>query len=253
MMFQETPALFGPFHLGFLAGILLFNILLYYCFRKLDSRRLLRILQGLGLLMILAEIWKQWYCYHYVFGRTVSLWFFPWQFCSMAMYCSFLLPFLREKHQNTVLTFLASFSFFAAVMALLVPSDMLRPQIPLACHGFIYHGLMISESIGAVLILRERHKLRFRPAVILFLLMAVIAEAINIIGHALLKDIRIEPNMFYITPYYPSTQIVFNYIARKLGIFAEIVIYLFLIILAAYLFYLILVKRSQVPGTVNKL
>ena len=244
-MFDHAPQLFGPFHLLFLAGILLFNAGAYSGLRKLDDRRLIRLLHALGGLMILAEIWKQWYCYHHVFGETVSLWFFPWQLCSMAMYCSFLLPFLKEKHQNTVLVFLASFSFFAAVMALLVPSDMLRPQIPLACHGFIYHCLMITESLGAVIILRRRGQSRFAPAALLFFLMAAAAEGINIAGHLILKDIHIEPNMFYITPYYASTQVVFNQIANTLGILPEILIYLLLILLASYVFFLVLVRRGK--------
>ena len=251
LLFQNPPELFGPFHLGFLAGIIIFNILLYFCFRKLDSRTLLRILQLMGLLMLLAEVWKQWYCYHYVFGESVSLWFFPWQLCSMAMYCSFLLPFLREKPQNVVLTFLSTFSFFAAIMALLIPSDMLRPQIPLACHGFLYHCLMISESIGAILMLKRRAPVRFSPAVLLFFLMAAVAELINLIGHAILQDIHIEPNMFYITPYYASTQVVFNSIAVALGILPEILIYLGLIVLASYIFFLLLVKpRKKRPEAV---
>ena len=245
MLFQNTPALFGLFHLGFLAGITIFNILVYFWFRKLDSGKILRILQLMGLMMLLAEVWKQWFCFHYVFGESISLWFFPWQLCSMAMYCSFLLPFLREKYQNVVLAFLASFSFFAAIMALIVPSDMLRPQIPLACHGFLYHCFMISESIGAVLILKTRERVRFTPALILFLLMAAAAEVINVAGHHILHDIHIEPNMFYITPYYASTQVVFNSIANALGILPEILIYLLLIILMSYVFFLLLVRRRK--------
>ena len=120
-----------------------------------------------------------------------------------------------------------------------------KRQIPLACHGFLYHCFMISESIGAVLILKTRERVRFTPALILFLLMAAAAEVINVAGHHILHDIHIEPNMFYITPYYASTQVVFNSIANALGILPEILIYLLLIILMSYVFFLLLVRRRK--------
>ena len=234
MLFQNPPELFGLVHLGFLAGITVFNILLYFCIRKLNGRTLLRMLQLMGLFMILAEIWKQWFCYHYVYGERLSLWFFPWQLWSMAMYCSFALPFLKGRAQNAVLVFLSSFSLLAALMALAVPDDMMRPQILLFCHSFLYHGIMVVESIAAMLILSRRKKAPFGPAVLLFLAMAAVAELINVISHRIIGDTHVEANMFYITPYYPSTQPVFHEIAVKWGVWAEILLYLGAIILASW-------------------
>ena len=81
---------------------------------------------------------------------------------------------------------------------------------------------------------------------ILFLAMAAIAEIINVIGYGILKDIKISPNMFYITPYYETTQMGLNYIAKKLGIFPEIIIYLSGIVLMSYLIHFALFKyRSK--------
>jgi len=43
--------------------------------------------------------------------------------------------------------------------------------------------------------------------------------------------------MFQITPYYPSTQVVFSSIAKTLGVIPEIIIYLVLIIAMSYVIF----------------
>ena len=231
--FSRPPQMFGAFHLGMLAGIAVVCVLAYFLIRRWREKALLRLIFLLGVVMVLMEVWKQWFAWVYVFERTVNLWFFPWQFCSMAMYCAVLTPWVRGRLQDALLVFLSSFSLFAAIVALVIPSDMLRVQILFASHGFIYHGIMILESLAAMLVLRRRQA-RFRPAVRLFLGMAAVAEVINVVSHQLLHDIHREPNMFYITPYYPTTQVVYHEIAVALGIFPEIVIYLTAIILFSY-------------------
>ena len=231
--FSQPPSMFGAFHLGMLAGILAVCVLVYLLIRRWREKALLRFIFILGVVMVLMEVWKQWFVRVYVYPGPVNLWFFPWQLCSMAMYCAVLTGLCKGKFQDTLLVFLSSFSMFAAIVALAVPSDMLRVQILFASHGFIYHGIMILEALAAMLVLRRRQT-KFRPAVWLFLGMAAVAEVINVVSHQLLHDIHREPNMFYITPYYPTTQVVFHEIALRLGILPEIVIYLAAIIGFSY-------------------
>ncbi len=69
--------------------------------------------------------------------------------------------------------------------------------------------------------------------------MAAIAEVINVVSHAILNDIHVEPNMFYITLAYPTTQPVLHDIAVNYGIPVEIVIYLGLLILMSYIVFLL--------------
>ena len=192
--------------------------------------------------MLLAEVLKQWLCYVYVFNRELNLWFFPWQLCSMAMYCSFLIKFVRGKMQMAILVFLATYSLLGAVVALILPYDMLRPQIVLVTHSFAYHGLMMTEAMIAVMILYKQSrktKPAFLPATVLFLVMAAVAEVINVISHSILNDPKREPNMFYITLSYPTTQPVLSDIAVKYGIPVEIVLYIVLIILTSFVMFLI--------------
>ena len=242
--FKEIPRLFGAFHIIFLVLICIISIFLMNIFRKKDEGWLISFLHYSGLGMMAAELWKQIFTHIYVFDRIYNMWFFPWQLCSMAMYCSFLVPYLNRKRQNTLLVFLCTFSLLAAIVALVGPLDMLRPQIMLTVHGFIYHGFMIFEAIAAYYILKKRTH-TFRPALLLFVGMALIAEVINVIGHLCLHDIHREPDMFYITPYYASTQPVFHEIAIRYGIAVEIAVYLLAIILFSYLLYRILFGKNR--------
>ena len=236
--FSVTPQPFGLAHWLILCGIAAASALFALAIRKKDERRLLRMLFILGLCMIAAEIWKQWFVARWVSPDTRSMWFFPWQLCSMAMYCSVLAPFLHGKAQDAVLVFLCTFSVVGAVFALLFPEDMMRPQILLFCHSFTYHAVMLFEALLALRVLRLRKKTSFLPALILFASMAAVAEVINVVSHLIVRNIRYEANMFYITPFYPSTQPVFRTIAEHAGIAVEILVYLLAIALGAWLFYL---------------
>ena len=234
IQFANTPQMFGVFHIAALAVIALGCIGAFFWLRRLDEGRLLRLIWILGAVMLAMEVWKQGFSWVYVYDRRINLWFFPWQLCSMAMYCAFAVRFVRGQRQNTLLVFLSTFSLFAAVVALAVPSDMLRPYVLLTVHGFLYHALMIVLALAAMLVVCRRESVRFAPAVRLFLWMAAVAEVINVVSHRLIGDIHREPNMFFITPYYESTQPVLHEIAVALGIPAEIFIYLTAIALISY-------------------
>ena len=241
--FSQKPEMFGTFHICALFGCVIFNLFVYRYFKDKEEAIQLKCIHYCGVFMIIMEIIKQVYCYHYVFSDSINLWFFPWQLCSTAMYCAFVITYVRRNIQNTLLLYLSTYCLLGAIMALLVPPDMLREQIYLTCYSFLYHYLMIGIAILSILILKTREKTGFSKATILFLIMASIAEIINIVSHQILKDIHIEPNMFYITPYYPTTQPVLSIIANRFGIFTEIVLYLGLIILMSSLIYRLIIKK----------
>ena len=237
--FTATPLPYGLVHWLILGGILAAAAIFAFAIRKADEQRLLRLLFVFGLCMLAAETWKQWFVIRCIYCGTRSMWFFPWQLCSMAMYCSALVPFLRGKAQEAMLVFLCTFSMIGAVFALLFPEDMMRPQILLFCHSFLYHAVMLLEGLIAFRILRRRKAVSFYPALLLYLGMAVVAEIVNTVSHFLVDGISNEANMFYITPFYPSTQPVFDAIAAHAGIAVEIAVYLGAIALGAFLLFLL--------------
>ena len=154
--FSSAPQLFGSIHLLSLLLVIVGNAVVFFCLKGRKEDALIEIMHYLGLIMILIEIFKQWFCFIYVFDKKLNLWFFPWQLCSMAMYCSFIIKYIKkEKLQNAFLVFLASFSLFSDIVALALPYDMLRDQIILTVHSFIYHGLIITEAMISLLILKQ--------------------------------------------------------------------------------------------------
>ncbi len=241
--FDQKPEMFGTFHICALLICVIFNFFVYHYFKDKEESFQLKSIHYCGLFMMVMEIVKQIFCYHYVFEDRINLWFFSWQLCSTAMYCAFAITYVKRSVQNTLLLYLATYCLFGAIMALIIPSDMLRIEIFLTCYSFLYHYLMIAIAIVSFFIIRKREKISFYNAAILFMIMAGIGQIINIVSHMIFNDIHVEPNMFYITPYYPTTQPILNVIAERFGIFFEIIVYLALISLSSYLIYRLIRKK----------
>ena len=169
---------------------------------------------------------------------------------------------------SSVLTdFLADFGLLAGLFAFADQTGMHYALPALTLHSYLWHFAMI--FLGLFLILSGRHsrsssaarqgsaytpgqplsrfrraahenggeKVRkssgFLPAAILFLILAGIAELLNF----LLRG-RGSIDMFYISPWEPSTQVVLRDIAARLGRGPEILLYLGLILLGAGLIHL---------------
>ena len=239
LLFDSQPQFFGTLHVIMLVLGVIGNVIMYRYLKNKDENYLLNFLFYTGLLMVITEIYKQWFCYVYVFNREINLWYFPWQLCSMPMYLSLIVKFLDKKKQNVVLVFLASISLFATIMALLFPHGMLHREVFLFIHSFVYHGLIIIQSIVSLLILRNRNNYSYRYSVYLFILLALIAQIINVVSHMVLNDISIEPNMFYISPYIATNQFFLRDIAYRYGILTETIVYLIGIVMISYGLYLL--------------
>ena len=169
---------------------------------------------------------------------------------------------------SSVLTaFLADFGLLAGLFAFADQTGMRYPLPALTLHSYLWHFAMI--FLGLFLILSGQHsrsssaarqgsayapgqplsrsrraahgnggeKVRkssgFLPAAILFLILAGIAELLNF----LLRG-KGSIDMFYISPWEPSTQVVLRDIAARLGRGPEILLYLGLILLGAGLIHL---------------
>ena len=228
----------GILHLIFVALAVAINIAVFYYVRDKGEDHLLNLLWVLGLIMLIAEVFKQWFCYKYIYGEQISLIYFPWQLCSIAMYLSFAVKYLKGKSQDAALVYLCSFSLLGAIMALAFPGGMLLEGSVFMIHSFIYHALIISESIIAVEILKKRERPSFLPSLWLFFITAAIAESINVLGKLIINDPSREPEMFYISPFYPTSQPILSDIAGKIGVLPEVVLYMCSLILASYLIFL---------------
>lgn len=241
---MTTPTPYSAFHIVIsLAGIAL-AVFLAHRLRRVPERALLGILFSCGLVLAVSEIYKQLFLYYVVNDMHYDWWYFPFQLCSLPMYFCLLLPCIPSRKLRTVLlTFMQNFNLLGGVMALLEPSGLLHPYWVLTLHGLFWHILLI--FIGLLIGFNGRSDLSargFANTLPLFGACCLIASFINVWTHTLG-----DADMFYISPYYPTTQIVFHTIALKLGILAGNVIYLLSICLGGFLFHLLIgrIRRSR--------
>ena len=237
---METPAMFGPFHLIFVAVSAVICVCLAVLLRSLSRRTVLLILSTLGWLLIASEIYKQLFYYYVVNEERYDWWWFPFQLCSVPMYLGVPLPFLKEKAQTTVGTFFGTYTFLGAVFALAVPADMLRPYLTMTLHAFLWHAILLFMSLISITTgLWEPSRKAFFRATRLFLFLALAAAGINMVGERHTFIPGTYPNMFYITPYHYNTQPVFQDISSRYGIMAGNMVYLAAVILGAAIFHLL--------------
>lgn len=233
---MNTPGLFSPFHLiTAISGILL----AFFAAKKLkhcSESVFFRILVGCGIILGASELYKQCFLYYVVNGRRYDWWYFPFQLCSIPMYFCLLLPFLRTvKLRRVFLTFMQDFNLLGGSMALAYPEGFLHPYWTLTMHGFLWHsmlvfiGLLIGFSGQA-----DSSTKGYLKTIPLFGICCLAASAINIC-----TPVKGEADMFYISPYYPSSQIIFHQIAGHFGIMAGNLAYLLAICLGGYLVHLI--------------
>ena len=193
------------------------------------------ILFSCGVFLALMELYKQAFLYVIEFQGHFDWWYFPFQLCSLPMYLCLLLPFVPHKYQCIFCTFMYNYNLLGAVMVFVDPSGLMHPYWTLTLHGFIWHILLI--FIG-LLIAFSRMVLPtakgFWQSTAVFAVGCVIATIINVTSHP-----YGNADMFYITPYYATTQIVYSQIAAKFGIFAGNAVYVLSIILGAWLLHLV--------------
>lgn len=213
----------------------------------------IRILAGTGWFLIALELYKQLYLTFFINGGNYDWWFFPFQLCSVPMYLCILLPHVKGRLRDAALTFMASYTFVGAVAALVYPEDfLLRPQMSLVLHGFIWHGALLFLSLLIVFSrMADLSWKGFERATLLFLCFCAAALCINIAVEPLMasaEGIRhIYAAMFYLNPYHLSPQLFVGTVQKSAGIPVGLTLYVCCIIfvsgLICRLFYA-LTKRS---------
>lgn len=114
-------------------------------------------------------------------------------------------------------------------MALVEPSGLMHPYWVLTIHGLVWHVLLIFISLLISFHDIGSHDIQgYLHTLLLFLFFCGIATIINVVTHGV-------ADMFYISPYYPVTQVVFDQISIHYGIAVGITIYLTAVCMGGYL------------------
>ena len=197
----------------------------------LPCRTVDHILFICGLFLAACETYKQLFLYFIINRGSYDWWFFPFQLCSLPMYLCLLLPFLKSRAlKSTLFTFMQDYNLLGGIAALMVPEGFLGIHWTLSLHGYVWHIMLI--LIGIFIFLTKRSELSdrgFVRTVPVFVICCCMATLINIFapGHG-------RADMFYISPYYPTTQIIFHDIALHIGIMPANLLYLLVICLGGY-------------------
>lgn len=201
--------------------------------RSLNSSE--RFLFYTGLVMAVSEIWKQWTLTFILGGGTYNWWYFPFQLCSIPMYLLLFLPvFHASRIHRIFLTFLMDFSLLSGIGAFLDTSGMHYPLPALTCHSYLWHLVLIAVGIFCGLSSISDHTWHgFSSSVILF---ASLCGAATVINLTIGRPHNI--NMFYISPYYPMSQVIISDLTFGFPNPIRILCYLAVIILGAFLLHL---------------
>ena len=219
------------------------------------------VVAAAGIVFFILEILKQLGLWLVEYHGSYNVWYFPFQVCSMPIYLGLwygLLYYRRGeeikekpgsddktfKLRQVLLTFLCDYGMLVGALALIVHDGLIHPGYPLlTLHGFVWHILMVLLSIYIFATgLSDLSLKGYFLTVPLFLGLAAIAELINIILHP-----YGDCDMFYISPYHVSSQIVFCDIDRSIGRIPGIFVYLFAVMLGAFIvhFFTLLFKKMH--------
>lgn len=201
-------------------------------FRSLPDRAVDRILFCCGLFLSASELYKQLFLYYIINQGRYDWWYFPFQLCSLPMYFCLLLPFLPACRVKAALyTFMRDYHFMAGIAALIVPEGFSHIHWTLTLHGYAWHILLVLISLFIWLAGRgDLSRRGFLHTLPLFAACCGIATAINFLAPG-----QGRADMFYISPFYPNTQLVFHGLALQLGIHLANILYLAAICLGGFL------------------
>lgn len=182
-----------------------------------------RIFFMAGLLLLSSELWKQLTLTYVVNGGHYDWAYFPFQLCSMPMYICLLMGIVKSAPVKRALyTFLMDFGLLGGIAAFFDTSGMFYPLTSLTVHSFGWHICLILLGLAAGFSGRGDTTVRgFIRGAFIYGLGCVFATALNVAAHPLGVI-----NMFYISPYYPMGQVIFDHIAAVLGNGPGIGIYL---------------------------
>ncbi|WP_049729225.1 TMEM164 family acyltransferase [Dorea sp. D27] len=201
-----------------------------------NSRHYNHIYLICGLAMAASEIWKQ-LCLTFIVNQGhYYWWYFPFQLCSIPMYICLLLPWAKSvRLRKILLTFLMDFGMLGGIFTFSDTSGLHYSYTPLTVHSFAWHILLVLLGLTAGLSLESDYSWKgYGRCTALYGGACIIATVFNMVFYRFGAI-----NMFYISPHYYITQVIFKDIAQFFGNTAGIFIYIGSIVAGAAAFHFI--------------
>ena len=208
---MPEPKVFGIYHIICILIVIAITILMAKRIKNPNDKTLNKILFITGIIMILFEVYKE-LTYILYFNEDIGKYeydweFFPFQFCSTAIYIVFISSFLKPgKFKDSMLAFLATYSLFAGLTVFAYPEQVFIERVGINIQTMVHHGLQI--IIGTYLLATGVVKFDYKTLVkgtYVFIALFLIAITMNVVVYNLGIAGDDEFNMFYIGPYYECT------------------------------------------------
>lgn len=233
---MEKPKAYGAFHLTFtLVGFAL-CVLLAWRLRNLGEKGSRRLLLGIGIFLIVTEIYKQLFYYYHIGGGAYQWWIFPFQLCSVPMYFCVIAPLLRRgRIRHAMFCFMTTFNLLGGAISFAEPSGLMHEYWTLTLHAFLWHMSLVFIGFYLIASGRGARNLRdYRDSVVTFLCLALVAFGINL---CLFDVSGGSINMFYVGPR-NSPLVVFKQISEAAGWYVSTLLYIPALCIGAFLVFL---------------
>ncbi len=252
---MTTPLAYGWFHLMFFGIMVVFTIFMGIIFKNKSDKSVNIVVLIYAVVCLILELYKQLlFSYNSTANQWSYQWYaFPFQFCSTPMYVALIASLLKKgKVKDSLQSFLATFGLLGGLLVMVSPGDVFTSQIGINIQTMVHHGGQF--FIGAFLMITKKVKLDFKTplrALPTFAALVAVALTLNLSLTNLVNGATF--NMFFISPYFPSTLPVFSIIYEKVPYIIFLFIYIIGFTLGAYVISLFSMFVRWLKNVIKKL
>ena len=241
---EPIPA-YGVVHITAAVLGLSLVILLAWLMRKMDHKKADWVLFGISVVMLLAEVYKQFFFYYVVNNKETIFSVPPVYLCSVPMYICLVLPFIKKK--KPLLCFLEVFNFLGGFLAFVEPSGILTPlYYNNIIHSYFWHLIIV--FMGFYIIFSERGAKTHKDYLSAISVFGILCGAALILNLALYNVSGGRVNALYMGPG-RNPLIVFNSIYDNAGVVPCVILYMIAQCLGAYIIFCLI----NLPSFIKKM
>ena len=251
---MNTPRPFGLFHLFWIFLVIISIIYLYKKRNSYNEKQLKKVLLIYGGVAFILEFLKQiiW-SFNYDMLTNIVTWDFQWysfpfQLCTTPIYVSLICLILKDnKIRKSLFSYLSFITILGSIATIIIPDSCFTSDILVNIHTMWLHCGSLVVSVYLMIV--KEVELNFdnlKNAVIVFLIFVGIALFLNIsvYNSGILNGE--DFNMFYISPYFISTLPLFCVIQEMVPYPLFLTFYVSVIILGAFVIYLLASRSKKV-------
>ncbi len=243
---MTPPRAYGAFHLTFAIVGFALSLLLAWKLRNISQKKGKLLLFGIGLFLLIFEVYKQLFHYYCMGEVGYKWWIFPFQMCSVPMYLCLIAPLLgKGPVAKGMYNFMMIYNLLGGFITFFEPSGINHAYWGLTIHAYVWHMSLV--FVGLFLNFAGfggRTMKDFRSATVTFVALCAVAFCINLACWDVSGG---DINMFFVGPA-NSSLVVFKDIAQHCGWYVSTLVYIPAVCLGAFLIFLpfhLLEKRKQ--------